>query len=359
MPDFYISLLLHFYQPPWQYKDVLKRIIDECYGPIFEYLKRNDLPLTINLNYSLIEVLEKYGFHDMVNSFGEILRKTDVTNSAAYHIIIPLILGLPNGEEIVIDQMRINREGLEKLGVNSNGFFPPEMAIDEKTISIADGNWVIADSVCFDAVNKETIPYNYIGIFGEKRIIFRSRHWSNELTLEMPKRQDYDIASFVGRLKNGIEQWFRGDGFLILAFDAETLGHHIPAYRNFLEQFFNELDKAGIKPETISRLTNIFDDKKNVKISPGSWSTDLCQINSGNYYPLWLSNETHEKWFGILRKLAEIYAFLSKDDKLSVNREMNSCIPWQVSHGRDQFFYEWLNRVENLMKKFSHELVNA
>ncbi|MEM5799873.1 MAG: hypothetical protein QXZ43_04395 [Candidatus Aenigmatarchaeota archaeon] len=361
MSEFYLSLLLHFYQPPWQYRNVLEKIINECYEPLIEYFQRFKPSLTVNVNYSLIEVLERKGFDDIARRFIESIKNLDVTNSAAYHIIIPLVLALTNGEAIVRDQIELNKSYLEKYGIKPKGFFPPEMAIDEKTISVASSDWIIADSVSYDAVNDGTIPYNYVGIFNIP-IFFRSRHWSNELTLEMPKRRDYDIREYTERLFKGISKWFNeNNGYIILAFDGETLGHHVPQYRNFLEKFFNELERLKIKIVPVSRLLEIFPQRKIEIISKASWSTSLDDIKVGKYYPLWLDteNEIHRRWYEILRQLAEVYPFLDEDQKKRVQREMNSCIPWHSSHGNNSFFDEWIKGIEKLNQEIFHNLVKV
>ncbi|MEM5777637.1 MAG: hypothetical protein QXJ06_04290 [Candidatus Aenigmatarchaeota archaeon] len=362
MSEIYVSLLLHFYQPPWQREDVLKRIIDECYLPLIDYLKRNkSLPLTINLNYSLIEVLKNHRFNDIAEGFEQVMPYLDVTNTAAYHIIIPLVLALPNGEIIVRDQIELNKRYLERIGAKPTGFFPPEMAVDEETIRVAESDWVMADAISYDFVNRGTIPFDYIGIF-VRPIFFRSSHWSNELTLGMPSRRDFNIESYIKRLLKGINEWFNGNsGYIILAFDGETLGHHVPQYRNFLEQFFNELERLKIKIVPVSRLLEIFPQRKIEVISKASWSTSLDDIRVGKYYPLWLDteNEIHIRWYEILRQLAEVYPFLDEEQKKRVQREMNSCIPWHSSHGNNSFFDEWIKGIEKLNQEIFHNLVKV
>jgi alpha-amylase/alpha-mannosidase (GH57 family) len=354
MSEIYVSLLLHFYQPPWQFRDVLERICDECYRPFIDYFRKYKPPITLNMNYSLLEVLRRDKLEDVVEGFKNVGNQVDVTNSAAYHIIIPLILALQNGEHIVRDQIKLNKKGLEDLGITPRGFFPPEMAIDENSLAFIDGVWAIADSVCYDAVNSDTIPYNYVGLVKDKPIIFRSRNWSNELTLAMPSRNDYDIKGYVSRLKEGLEKWFKGDGYVVLAFDGETLGHHVKQYRNFLEQFFNILADSKIEAKTISDIMNIFQERREVRIAPGSWSTEIEQIKKGIYYPLWYGdNEIHRIWYQTISTLAEIYTSLDDEGKNFVNRELNSCIPWQASFGKTKFFYDWLNKVVSFIERIN------
>ncbi|MCX8179145.1 MAG: hypothetical protein N3E38_00175 [Candidatus Aenigmarchaeota archaeon] len=351
MGTIYVSLLLHFYQPPWQYRDVLERIIEECYAPFVGYVLRYKPPITINANYSLFEVLATHKFSDIERRFREALSCVDVTNSAAYHPLIPLVLQLPNGQLIIEDQISINRNHLELVGAHVRGFFPPEMAIDERTISIIQEEWFIADSICFDAVNRPTIPYNYVGTFGKKCAFFRSRHWSNELTLGMPAKRDFDIEGYVRRLKDGVSKWFNGeDGYVILAFDGETLGHHVPQYRNFIEIFFNEAGILGIRIIALNQLLETFPERKRVNLAAGSWSTDMKDMDRGIYYPLWLGDNKHHRfWYHQLRNLADIYSRVDDATKREILRLTNSCIPWQISAGNMIPFKDWLKKVDGLL----------
>ncbi|MBU5690340.1 MAG: hypothetical protein QXM68_04440, partial [Candidatus Aenigmatarchaeota archaeon] len=161
----HLALLLHLYQPPWQRRDVLGRIVDNCYRDIIEY---NGHGIDLNINYSLIELLRNNGYEDVLRGFAALQKRgCEITNSVAYHPIIPLILNLNGGERVIQRQIDLNRKGLREIGIITSGFFPPELAIDERTLEFLQRNtkWVLVDAVSYDAVNKDTIPYNCIALY--------------------------------------------------------------------------------------------------------------------------------------------------------------------------------------------------
>ena len=339
----HLSLLLHLYQPPWQKKDVLERIINDCYRDIINY---QGPEINLNINYSLIELLKKMGYDDLIRGFASL--NCEITNSAAYHPIIPLILALNGGEKVIDYQINLNEKRLRENDMETNGFFPPELAIDQKTLEFLKGKakWVLADSISYDAANKGTIPYNYISLYSGLPVIFRSRHWSNELTLTMPSRGDFDLKGYADRLKEGVEKWFRDDGYIVLAFDGETFGEHIKQYKGKLLEFVEKINERKIKIVRISDLLKIYLERNNIQISPGSWSTDMGDIKRGIYYPLWLGNKSHEEWYNQIKKIVD--AINSNGDSLELHKLLNSCIPWWMSKGNTNFFEEWLLQLESL-----------
>lgn len=343
----HLALLLHLYQPPWQRKDVLDRIVDNCYRYIIEY---NGPGIDFNINYSLIELLKNSGYEDVLRGFASLQkRECEITNSAAYHPIIPLILSLDGGEGVIQYQIDLNRKGLRKIGIVTNGFFPPELAIDKTTLNFLQNKteWALTDAVCYDAVNRGTIPYNYIALYSGLPVVFRSRDWSNEFTLGMPGRNDFDLRNYVDRLKSGVSNWFGDDGYIILAFDGETFGEQVVQYRARLEEFVGRISEKGIQVVRISDLLRIYLERKKIQISPGSWSTDVSDISRGFYYPLWLGNNyMHRIWYEGVKRIVD--AINSDGQNPDLHKLLNSCIPWWISMGNNSFYQEWMKQVERL-----------
>ncbi|MCX8178414.1 MAG: hypothetical protein N3D75_01135 [Candidatus Aenigmarchaeota archaeon] len=343
----HLALLLHLYQPPWQRKDVLDRIVNNCYRDIIEY---NGPGIDLNINYSLIELLRNNRYEDVLTGFALKNRGCEITNSAAYHPIIPLILQLNGGERVIQHQIDLNREGLREIGISTKGFFPPELAIDERTLEFLQrkAEWVLVDSICYDAVNQGTIPYNYIALYGRLPVFFRSRNWSNEFTLGMPGRRDFDLRNYANRLKSGVRNWFGDDGYIILAFDGETFGEQVGQYRSRLKEFVGRISEQGIKIVRISDLLKFYSERKKVQISPGSWSTDMSDISRGFYYPLWLdNNDMHRRWYEGVKRIVDAINSNGKNPEL--HKLLNSCIPWWISMGNNDFYKEWMNQVGRFM----------
>jgi hypothetical protein len=66
-----IALLLHMYQPAWQYENVLRQISSECYSWLSEWMaEENSGRVNLNINYSLVELLLDNGLEKIVENIG-------------------------------------------------------------------------------------------------------------------------------------------------------------------------------------------------------------------------------------------------------------------------------------------------
>ena len=140
--------LLHVYQPPWQDLEILKEIYKECYVPLLSMLERHEnVKITLNVQGCLLDLLSRLGLEDAREILRKLIQngKVELTGSAKYHPILPLI---PKDE--IIHQIRLNEKTLNHHFPEHiiKGFFPPEMAISTElcqTIKNSGYSWAILD----------------------------------------------------------------------------------------------------------------------------------------------------------------------------------------------------------------------
>lgn len=324
-----MSLLLHFFQPYWQFQHIFKKIVDERYRPIFRFLreKRIGFGFTANINYSLLELLEKYGEHDVLRDIGDAARdgQIELMGAAAYHPIIPL---LPEKE--IKKQIAQDFRGKKSLRIsrNSNGFFFPEMAFSKDALAIVKKygySWTVVEDV---AVEWYQVPKNRILQCDDFIVFLRSSHWSKYVW-----DWHLDFWSFADKLRYELPSWTGGsDSYLVIALDAETFGHHVPGLNeNFLFPMMEHW--GGKKVVRFEELLRCFPLQK---INPSelrscSWATSCDDLYHGDSYPLWKSagNIHHQRLWDLIN-LALIHA----DSPEAIHpclKIVNSCHFWWIS----------------------------
>ncbi|MFH1454324.1 MAG: hypothetical protein ABIH00_10180 [Armatimonadota bacterium] len=329
----YLGFLLHIYQPPEQYDFVLKQIVEECYRPLFDLiLRKPKARFTVNINWSLTELLLNNGYADVVESIKKCLDagKIEITGTAAYHVILPLI-----PEDLRRRQIRINYENNKKIfGKNytREGFFPPEMAFGHEIVSdikVAGYKWTITEDIPFGCIHQEA-PYNYIPSVDDLAVFLRSNHWSNSISFDKDAQGHHFRGDVVlGRMLRELGGWFKTqNGYMVLAMDGETFGHHVKGYiENFLEPFLDALERMEDKIELV-KITDLMEKfpKLEKSVPPGSWSTTSEDFWRGDFYPLWKSH--YNKCHHILWELTDIAINSVRRLLEDFDKSLNSCTYW-------------------------------
>jgi len=330
----YLGFLLHIYQPPEQYKEVLDRIVNECYRPLFNLIyKKPNSKFTININWSLTELLLKNGYTDVVDLMKKCLDagKIEITGTAAYHVILPLV-----SKEVQRRQININYESNKRaFGPNYKpaGFFPPEMAYGHEIIQEirnAGYHWAITEDIPFGCIHNE-VPYNYIPSVDNLAVFLRSNHWSNRVSFDKDENgKHFSGEKIADWMAYELDNWFRGnDGYIILAMDGETFGHHVKGHiEYFLEPFLDAIEKNykdKIHPVKITNLLDVFP-KLEKSVPPGSWSTTEVDFWRGDFYPLWKSE--YNKCHKIIWELTDIATRSVYNILNNFDRSLNSCTYW-------------------------------
>lgn len=280
---------LHFYQPATQKRYWVDRITDESYKRILNGLKANtEAKITINIAAVLLELWEKFGHEDVIEGYRRLVQsgQVEVTGSAKFH---PLLPKLPEGE--IIRQIALNELTLFKylgvvgpvLGISKikdqkskvtlKGFFPPEMAFDERVAAIVSSlgyEWVVCEELSF---SRDLGKLDHDRIYsvqdeepGLKKdqpffVFFRDRLLSFKILsgqLGTPKLFLNELGDRVGR-----------EGYLLTAMDGETFGHHRPGMEKLL---FGLYESGEIKTVAISQLSGLFRKTEKAEILPATWA---------------------------------------------------------------------------------------
>src|SRR3989338_5177618 len=143
--------LMHFYQQPTASDQAVIEAAEKSYLRVIKALKNNPtISFTINLAGCLLERLGRLGYHKLIADIKRLQDKKQIelTDSAAYHPILPL---LPGGE------IKNNIEASQKIqkkyfGKNFRppGFFLPELAYSGETAEIISSygyRWIILDEI--------------------------------------------------------------------------------------------------------------------------------------------------------------------------------------------------------------------
>jgi len=334
-----VGLLLHFYQPWWQFSDVLARIADECYRPIFRWLDAYPgFAFSANINWSLLELLRRDGHDDVIDSMRRAVhrRKVEIFGTAAHHPILPLSTDAEIERQIARD-----REGKLSLGFpesDCGGFYLPEYAFAGQVagpLKRSGFTFTVADDASFSAQHGY-VPFDHIPKVNGLAVFLRSRNWGNAISWGQ-----YDFDRFDREFVHGMRSWFRGQpGYIILATDAETFGHHHKKLIDWLLRPMVEnwaKDGSPVEIAPFQRLYEIYGSRPNgAAVPPSSWSTEPGDFVTGNHFPLWNSPDNlYHRALWKLVNLARRYGDTPgvKEDVLKM---LSSCCWWQVS-GRPNF----------------------
>lgn len=352
------TLHLHAYQPPTQPNEIIRRIFNQSYLPIIEAMEQNpEIVISLDIAKSLGERLYP-SFLSRINArinAGQI----ELVNTAAYHYLLPL-----EPYRIALEQLKINQEFYRKHFPNAriHGAFPPELAISPATtfaLSASGGKWTLMDDFASVIARKhlpedERVPHAWIpeAQYGQEtprglRLLLRSRFWSEIISnMRYPDNTQMQNGNeFAQQLIAEQTKWVRrrGEspmGYISLAVDFETFGHHHPnAIARFLIPFFRAIakhqDACALLP---SRIVGMFPKRGNFPIAAGSWSSSEDDLKNENPFPLWNhpDNPFHRAWNNFKNEAFTATRHLNNTENPELANLMQtafySCSPWQYSH---------------------------
>jgi len=320
MSTIFLGLLLHFYQPPGQTANVLRRVVQECYRPLLRVFQEYPgARATFNVNGVLTEMLDDHGYSDVPAGWRALAAagQVEFTGSGMYHPILPLIPAAEATRQIALND-ETNRR-LLGAGYRPRGFFPPEMAWDHALaplVARAGLDWVVLSGIACPAEWPTTQVYREGAGSRDLAVLFRDDLLSNKIAFRIT-----DVAGFLQDIRGvgptGV------DRYAVIAMDAETFGHHIPGWeRDFLTPLFAALTAAvGTAPTavpnpaptpevhlvTLSEIVDRLPAASVVVPRTASWSTTREDLDHHNPYPLWRhrGNEVHRLlWWHLEQALA-------------------------------------------------------
>lgn len=315
---------LHFYQPVDQQPDILEAVVSQSYRPLFEWFKKNKhARLTINVSGALLELFDKYGYHDLIDMLRGAGKegRIEFTGSAKYHALLPLL-----SEDEILRQILANDETNKFFlgdAYNPKGFFPPEMAYTEKLPKILEGlgyEWIIIDQIAGNG-KVDAIDYSKLyKIKGSKlHVFFRERRVGN-LIMGATVRT-------VSSLKEAMRDELSSHSYLITGMDGETFGHHRPGLENF---FFNVFDHPEFNLIKISDVSKFY--KKTLEITPiqSTWASSTQDIERGVQFLSWSDPENivHAYQHELLKLTLDAVQAMNTNDPgyLGIRQKMDAAL---------------------------------
>ncbi len=284
------SNFLHIYQPHGQQPDILDMVVKQSYRPLARNLLKHDgARITLNINGSLLELFDKYGYHDLIEGLAEAGRqgKVEFTGSAKYHALLPFL-----SRREMLRQIEINNEtNRHYLGdaYAPTGIFLPEMAYSPEVAPIleeAGFKWMIIDEIAF---NGRVEQVDYTKLYKVKdtnlHVFFRERRMSNLIMSA--------VVRHVDQLKDAIRDDLKSPRYVITGMDGETFGHHRPGLENLLFEIF---DSPELNLVTMSELFDHYDDTKTIKPVGSTWASSEQDITEGIQFISWNdpANDIHK-----------------------------------------------------------------
>jgi alpha-amylase/alpha-mannosidase (GH57 family) len=270
-----VIFILHAYQPITQTKEVLERIIENCYKPFFEKLLENpSVKISLNIAGCLLEKLTME-YPELVKLIERAKdnNQIELMGSAFYHPILPLTR--PEDQSYQIQKQNITVTGI--FGTTPTAFFPPEFALNPENIPlIIDEGFKIMVS----AANSLNLTYGGIYQLDDGREIFilkRNKIISNKISFNYYKRDAVKLEKEISRNYN-LDKLP-----VVLAMDLETYGEH---YSNYYQFFFDIAQK--VSTITLTEFQNNYNISTPVDfLYFTSWSTSDEEYQQRIHLPLW------------------------------------------------------------------------
>jgi len=319
---------LHIYQPTTQSKEILKKVVNESYRPLFfGLLKIPKIKINLNITAVLTELFIKEGYEDVVDAIRKLAetKRLEFTESAKYHPLLPFL----KEDEIIRQVIKNNKDNKKYFGevYKPVCFFPPEMAYSPKVgkvISELGYQMIIIDDIAYNG-GKDCSP---------KEKLFTIKGTDNLIAVFRERRVSNCIMSAVVRNKKDfadlIKEDLKENKYLCTAMDGETFGHHRPGLEKFL---FKILESKNPKQLFFSELPNYFPLDKKITPKKSTWASAQEDIEEGIQFYSWKDpkNKVHQlqwRFLNYLLKVAKTKKLSSKvQDRL--DRTMAS----------DQFFW--------------------
>ncbi len=315
---------LHIYQPADQYKDIIEAVVKQSYRPLLTSLKANPhAKINLNINASLTELLDKYGFHDILDLMRELGANGQIefTGSAKFHAFLPL-----TPEKEIYRQIKINYDTNRYFlgeGYKPVGFFPPEMGYKpglEKIIEELGYKWLLIDEIAKDG-NVGTVDYSKTYKIKGSNVFafFRERRLSNTIMAAVPRSGD--------TLFEGMKHEIRSGNYIITAMDGETFGHHRPGLEKLMSDI---LASKAYRLVGISELIGLYPNVEEISPVASNWASSKQDIDSNIQFLSWSdpANEIHTmQWDFLHFVLNKVHAL---DESVSgyseIRADMDKCI---------------------------------
>lgn len=331
---------LHIYQPPNQMPDILAKVVNECYRPLFSGLaKIKGAKLVLNINAVLTEMLYLQNYRDVLETIKQMAQsgQLEFTESAKFHAFLPLLPKREIERQIILNR-ETNRQYFGDV-YQPHGFFPPEMGYSREMAEVVSSlgyEWIILDEIAYKGgVDQVSFTKNYRITDLDLGVCFRERRTSNLIMGAV-------IRSGQSLLKS-LQTEISSHRYLLTAMDGETFGHHRPGLENVLFDLYRDKKLPSLLASDLKRA---FPQVEIVDPVACSWASSEKDLVDSLPYKLWndSQNPIHRwKWQMTNLALAEIEKSLSLEKserkpsyqwrkaREILDMALNSCHYWWAS----------------------------
>lgn len=280
--------ILHFYQPPGQTHEILRKVAEESYSPVVRVLLGHPTArVGINMNAVLSEMLAEHGYQDVIDGLKTLQARGQIEflGSGRYHPIFPLVAARDRNRAMA-ENAAANR-AVFGSGYAPRGFFPPELAYSQEilpAIRATGHEWVLLSGVA-NPGEWQTTRVPRARCNGAKvSVLFRDDVRSNRISF-----REVDAISWLADLERvGTDGQ---DHYVVTGMDGETFGHHIHGWE---QEFLGAAYAAVATSKSVrmllpSQLVDTFPAGDFVEPHASSWSTSRDDIAAGDPFPLWKS----------------------------------------------------------------------
>ncbi|PIZ56907.1 hypothetical protein COY23_02210 [bacterium (Candidatus Torokbacteria) CG_4_10_14_0_2_um_filter_35_8] len=317
-------LFLHIYQPPYQEEKFLRKATEESYKVVLDILKGHPKSkVTLNISGSLIDLLEDFGYQEVLYGFKELIEKgqVELVGTAKYHPILPLI-----PEKEVIRQIKLQEKTLEKYFGDSfkrQGFFIPELAYSKKVAKVIKElgyRWIILDEISHSgSIGLISFNKKYLIEGLDLQVIFRNRNLSDLFFTPWLKEEEdfFRVRKWDGR----------SEKFTVTCCDGENFGHHQKGKEKIL---IDLLEDRRLKTITCSDYLSLLEDREYVTPIESSWSSRKDELKSSIPYGLWNypGNPIHEKLWRLQKIALETRDQLDSRAQTLLDKALSSDYFW-------------------------------
>ena len=301
----YWANFLHMYQPAEQQPDILEAIVRQSYRPLLLGLERQRRArLTLNVNGALLELFDRDRYHDLIDILRQLGKegRIEFTSSAKYHAFLPYL----EQSEIVRQITTNNETNTFYLGpaYRPRGFFPPEMAYDEKLAPLVEElgfDWMILDEIACGGDGGQVDYANVYRVKGRKlKVFFRERRLSNLIMSAVVRSGE--------SLREAMREDLKTSRYVLTAMDGETFGHHRPG---LVEMLFDVLGAPEFELITVSDIPRYYPEEREVVPVTSTWASSRQDIEKGIQFLSWSDpdNSIHTwQWDFTKLVLDEVYA---------------------------------------------------
>jgi len=318
---------LHIYQPANSDAHIIKEATEESYARIIRALEASPgVKFSLNISGCLFLRWEELGYLDLIKRIGALIKKgqIDLTGTAAYHPIIPLV-----PKEEALRQIEENESILKKyLGdhFKPRGFFFPELAYSPAAAKLVKGlgyKWLLLDEIAVAGRQAgNDIGRIYLDTNSGLPVAIRSRRLSNSYVPET-------ITKMLGKKDKNA-----GENLAVTATDGELYGLRHKDPRAIFE---NLLKHKDLRTMTISEFINKGKaEAKKIKPPVHSWACSEEELKKNEPFNLW-----QEKTNTVQKKLWQLADLAYNTIEANQNDQNYNWARWHLVRGLASCTFWW------------------